>query len=87
MQRVLVYIILIGIVYFFIKKYSKSFLGSSTPEDSRPGKTNGEMIKDPQCGAYFLKQQGVKGVVEGKVMHFCSEECYDKYLRRMSRDY
>ncbi len=86
MQRVLVYIILIGIVYFFIKKYAKSFIDSSTPKDSKSEKPDGEMIRDPQCGAYFLKQQGVKGVVEGKVLHFCSEECYDNYFKRMSRD-
>ncbi len=85
MQRVLIYIILIGIIYFFIKKYTKPFLGSPNAQDTKPQKPDGEMIKDPQCGAYFLKEQGVKGVVQGKVMHFCSEECYDKYFKRMSR--
>lgn len=86
MQRVLIYIVLLGIIYVLWKKYAKSFFGSSTSDDSQPAKANAEMIRDPQCGAYFLKQRGVKGVIEGKVLHFCSEDCYDKYLKRKLHD-
>lgn len=39
-----------------------------------------ELVKDPQCGAYFLKQQGVKGKSNGEILYFCSEECRIKYI-------
>lgn len=38
-----------------------------------------ELVRDPQCGAYFLMQQGVKGKSNGHVLYFCSEECRKKY--------
>lgn len=86
-MRLLVYAVLIGIIYFLVKKYAKSFFGPSRTDESRYEKhpVDAEMVQDPHCGAYFLKQRGVKGVVDGKVVHFCSEECYDKYLKRRSR--
>ncbi|MFZ2446475.1 MAG: hypothetical protein WAW37_08960 [Syntrophobacteraceae bacterium] len=87
MQRILFYLVLLAAAYVLYKKFVKTFLGPSDPDATGGGTppANAEMIQDPQCGAYFLKERGVKGVVEGKVVHFCSEECYDKYLKRRLR--
>ncbi len=38
------------------------------------------MTKDPACGTYFLKSQGVEARVAREVLYFCSEECKEKYL-------
>jgi YHS domain-containing protein len=81
MQRLIILILLCVLGYFLIKKIGKSLLGPSSPEESSPP-ADAELIQDPQCGTYFLRQRGIKGVVEGKVVHFCSEECYEKYLKR-----
>jgi ribosomal protein L24E len=45
-----------------------------------------ELTQDPQCGAYFLKQQGVPAMVDGKPIHFCSEKCRDAYIERVQTD-
>ncbi len=83
MGRFLLYLALIWIAYLLFKKIWKSLLA---PQDRQGPKSGGppadaELIRDPQCGVYFMKQHGVKGVVDGKVLHFCSEECYDKYVK------
>lgn len=52
----------------------------------RPGEGDSDprgavMTKDPACGTYFLKSQGVSARVGGEVLYFCSEECKDRYLK------
>lgn len=83
MLRFLIYAILLWIAYFLVKKVGKSFFSTTEPDDNIPGTParEADLIRDPQCGAYFLRQKGVKGIIAGKVLHFCSEECYDKYLK------
>lgn len=87
MARFFVYAVLLWIAYFLVKKIGKSLFAPTTQREERspapPSET--EMIRDPQCGSFFMRQKGVKGVVDGKVMHFCSEECYDKYLKEHKR--
>lgn len=39
------------------------------------------MIKDPQCGVYFPKRQGVPLRHEGKSLFFCSKACRDKFIQ------
>ena len=87
MGRLFFYAVLVWIAYFLVKQICKAFLSSYAPRDKARGPASEtELIRDPQCGAYFLKQKGVKGVVEGQVIHFCSEQCYDKYLKGRSHD-
>ncbi len=82
MGRIFVIAILVWIAYFLVKKIGKALFEPSNLQDRPSGPaSDAELIRDPQCGAYFLKQKGVKGVVEGQVIHFCSEQCYDKYLK------
>ncbi|MCU0589143.1 MAG: hypothetical protein MUF52_13440 [Syntrophobacteraceae bacterium] len=47
-----------------------------------PKSQDTELIQDPQCGTYFLRQQGVQGRVHGQVLYFCSEGCRSDYLRK-----
>jgi len=35
--------------------------------------------QDPVCGTYISAGASLKRIVNGKVLHFCSEECRDKY--------
>lgn len=87
MLRIFVWAILLWAAYFLVKKIAKSFMAPSDPREARhaPPPGEAELIRDPQCGAYFMRQKGVKGVVDGKVLHFCSEDCYEKYLKQRTR--
>ncbi|SPF33235.1 putative TRASH domain protein [Syntrophobacter sp. SbD1] len=84
MSRLFVFGVIIWLAYFVAKSVWKSLSGPSSPPGQAGGPaTDAELIRDPQCGAYFLRTKGVKGVVEGKVIHFCSEKCYDQYLKKV----
>jgi YHS domain-containing protein len=82
MARIFLFAILAWIAYFLVKKIGKALFASPGPRNDTPGVPETELIQDPECGAYFMKQKGVKGVVKGQVIHFCSEQCYDKYLEK-----
>jgi YHS domain-containing protein len=43
----------------------------------------GEMVKDPVCGAYVSKDSEIR-VRSGDTVHcFCSYDCRDKYLKQL----
>lgn len=44
-----------------------------------PVETTGELKKDPVCGTYVSAAASVTRTVDGKLIHFCSKECRDKY--------
>ncbi|MHC1726354.1 MAG: hypothetical protein AB9866_10155 [Syntrophobacteraceae bacterium] len=83
MVRFLLYAILLWVAYFLVKTIAKSLFAPAEQDRNTPGtpSIDADLVRDPECGIYFLRQKGVKGIVEGKVLHFCSEECYDKYLK------
>ena len=41
--------------------------------------TGGELKKDPVCGTYVSTAASLTRMVNGRVVHFCSRECRDKY--------
>lgn len=43
----------------------------------------GEMVKDPVCGAYVEAEGGITVRNGEKVIHFCSYECREKYLKQL----
>ena len=38
-----------------------------------------EMLKDPHCGVYFPRKEGVPLSHEGETLYFCSTQCRDAY--------
>jgi YHS domain-containing protein len=82
MGRFFLYALLAWIAYFLVKKIGKELFTPTSARNDTPAPSETELIRDPECGAYFMKQKGVKGVVEGKVVYFCSEQCYVTYLER-----
>jgi hypothetical protein len=43
----------------------------------------GEMVKDPECGAYVAVDGSVSVRDGEKIYRFCSYECRDKFLQRL----
>jgi YHS domain-containing protein len=50
---------------------------AGTPSSGTPSTTM--LQQDPVCGTYVAVDSSLKRVVHGKVIHFCSAECRDKY--------
>ena len=45
----------------------------------------GELKKDPVCGTYVSVAASVTRTVNGKVLHFCSKDCSEKYGTEVRR--
>jgi len=76
MWRVLVYIILLGIVYWVVKR---AFFTSKkeTPNLRRQGDV---LVQDPVCKCYIPQSQAKAVDFKGEKIFFCSEECRRKFL-------
>jgi YHS domain-containing protein len=78
---------IIGIV---LRGVSQAMRASSTVPGSAPRSSNqvpltGELKKDPVCGTYIAAATSIKETVAGQTIHFCSQECRDKYVATMAR--
>ena len=61
-------------------------MGSRFRTQARPrpnyaaGAPSATMLQqDPVCGTYVAIDSSLKRIMDGKVVHFCSAECRDKY--------
>jgi hypothetical protein len=47
---------------------------------------SGEMVKDPECGAYIAADSGIT-IRDGDAVHrFCSYDCRDAFMRRIQTE-
>lgn len=79
MIRFILYGILIYVGYRILKPWVASLVKSSE-DNSVASSEDTELIPDPHCGTYFLRQRGVEAKIGGRKVYFCSEECRDKYM-------
>jgi YHS domain-containing protein len=82
--------VLKGIVSIVLKGFAQAMKASSTPQGSVPHPSNqvpltGELKKDPVCGTYIAAATSIKEKVGGETVHFCSQECRDKYVASLAR--
>lgn len=77
-------ILLIGIIYMGVKVHRawRTIQAKARPSmaGSEPGQVDDIMVKDPYCEAYFPRRKGVRVVVKGEELFFCSPECRDRYV-------
>ncbi|MGV8075158.1 MAG: hypothetical protein AB2L11_11450 [Syntrophobacteraceae bacterium] len=82
MIRLILYALIIYFGYRLFKHWGKSMFGGSDQELAESDESvDTELIQDPQCGTYFLRQRGVEARIDGRLIHFCSESCRDAYLK------
>jgi YHS domain-containing protein len=43
------------------------------------------MVKDPYCGVYFSRKDGVDLKIDGQDLYFCRNECRDKFVENHSK--
>ena len=66
-----------------VRPGSTSQTNGARPMDQVP--LTGELKKDPVCGTYIATATSIKEKVSGQVVHFCSQECRDKYVATLAR--
>ena len=68
------------VVGMIIRAFSQMTGTASSPPAAPPSQSGGELKKDPVCGTFVAVASSIKRTVDGKVIHFCSTTCRDKYL-------
>jgi YHS domain-containing protein len=79
MIRFLLYLALILIIYFILKRL---FL---VPKKKRNLPLHDELVEDPVCGVYTPKKHALSLRAKGKRFYFCSEKCkkiFEENLRK-----
>lgn len=83
LARVILFAIAISVIRSVIAIVQRAFTGSRISPSVRAGGGAGAaptmLQQDPVCGTYVAVDTSLKKVVNGKVLHFCSPECRDKY--------
>ena len=42
------------------------------------------MVKDPHCGIYFARREGIPLTHDGQTLYFCCDQCRDEFVRESS---
>jgi YHS domain-containing protein len=83
--RVILFAIAISVVRSLVTAVQRIFSGGRTQPTVRPTRSAGAQAsttmlqQDPVCGTYVAVDTSLKRVVNGRVVHFCSPECRDRY--------
>ncbi len=86
-MRLLILGVLLYLAWRAVKSWmSSNALGRRAEQDLQAGQADDIMEKDPYCGVYFPKREGVRIQHEGKDLYFCSEQCRDRYLEGEGKD-
>lgn len=79
MIRLILLFILLMLVFQSLKVVFRSARRVSHGEDGRRRIRGEEMVQDPQCRTYVIKDRAVVRSIGGKRAYFCSEDCAQKF--------
>jgi YHS domain-containing protein len=87
LARLILFAIAISVIRSVVSFVQRALSGvrSGSPTVRSPGRSAGPatettmLQQDPVCGTYVAIDTSLKKVVNGKVLHFCSAECREKY--------
>ena len=81
-MRAFLLFILIVVVYQAVKIVFRSALSTYQGGGKRPPRIPGEeMVQDPQCRTYVVKDRALIRRIGGRTEHFCSAACAEAYER------
>ena len=82
MMRALLIFILIVVVYKAVKTVVRAALSAPHGGEKRPPRIPGEeMVQDPQCRTYVVKDRALIRHIGRRKEYFCSAACADTYER------
>jgi YHS domain-containing protein len=81
MIRIILYCLFAYVVYRIARSWFRSLSGPGPQDSGEASRQEAELIQDPHCGTYFLKQRGITAQVRGQTLYFCSKTCRDAYLK------
>jgi YHS domain-containing protein len=78
-MKLIFYLLLIYLVYKVIKAWTAPAVPPGREEHRNSGEVDDIMVKDPVCGVYFPKKDGIYMKKDGEDIYFCSPECKDRF--------
>lgn len=73
-------------IYLLYRIARGLFLKGSAANRELPKRQQGEdMVEDPCCHVYIPISEAYSATVEGHTRHFCSKECYDKFMNEQGK--
>jgi len=81
MIRSLVFVAAFLLIYYALKTVVRSALKAYQADDQRRGRRlmGDEMVLDPECRTYVVKDRAVTRHIQGALFHFCSDACAGRY--------
>jgi uncharacterized protein len=80
--RLLLLIIIAYLAYRVVKSWLMRSLQSPGKSDTHNPEIDDVMVKDPECGIYFPRREGVELRQGGQTYLFCSTACRDKFVEK-----
>jgi YHS domain-containing protein len=75
----LVFLFLRGLLRSVFASFGTSNRRPSPGPQPPPAAAVGTLVKDPVCGTYVSAESSITQIIQGQVVHFCSQECCEKY--------
>ncbi|ROQ92254.1 transcriptional regulator [Desulfosoma caldarium] len=80
-------LLLLALIVYGVYRWLKPRLSPSWQRDGEAVNAHeAELIRDPECGAYFLRNKGVSVRIDGESVFFCSPQCRDTYLEKRKKE-
>ena len=80
MTRIFLFVAFLVIVYYVLKTVLRSAFRGYHDEDRQRTRIMGEdMVLDPECRTYVLKERAITRRIDGELRSFCSEACAKQY--------
>ncbi len=81
MIRGVVFILVIFVIYSALRTVVRSALRAYHNDEQRHGRQimGDEMVLDPECRTYVVKDRAVTRRIRGTLTYFCSDACARRY--------
>src|SRR5207248_3307411 len=84
LARLILFLVAISVIRSVVRFVQRTWMGVVQPRQHVTGPAAGApattmLQQDPVCGTYVAIDSSLKKIIHGRVLHFCSAECRDKY--------
>ncbi len=81
MIRGVLFLLVIFVIYSAIKTVIRSAVKAYHGDEERRSRRimGDEMVLDPECRTYVVKDRAVARRVRGTLVHFCSDDCARRF--------
>jgi YHS domain-containing protein len=85
LARLIAFMIAVSVIRAVVDYFKRFWQGTQSSRPVQRAATNAPptstvLQQDPVCGTYVAIDTSLKRIVSGRVYHFCSAECRDKFI-------